>query len=64
MEIRCGNCNYWLGESTVPLVNLECVMKSAEATIKPPRDLRVCKSCGQVNVLIARKDLVALSPAA
>jgi hypothetical protein len=57
MELRCGKCNYWLGESTVPLVNLGTVAKSSEAVVKPPRDLRVCKSCGSVNVLVARKDL-------
>lgn len=56
-ELRCSNCNYWLGESVVSLAHLGHVQKSAEATVKPPRDLRVCKSCGQVNVFVPREGL-------
>lgn len=55
--VRCGKCSYWLGESPEPLVFVEDVAKSNEASVDPPRDMRLCKSCGRVNVFIARKDL-------
>jgi hypothetical protein len=63
-ELRCGACNYWLGESVAPLVRLGTVEKSSEATVKRPRDLRVCKSCGKVNVFLARSALGLDAPAA
>lgn len=56
-ELRCKGCSHWLGESPVPLVYVESVKKSAEARITTPRDLRLCKSCGYINVFIARADL-------
>lgn len=58
-ELRCGGCQYWLGESAEPLVFVETVAKSADALVQRPRDLRLCKSCGRVNVFIRRGDLDA-----
>lgn len=59
MELRCGNgkCGYWLGESAVPLVNLGVVAKAADATVRGPRDLRLCRKCEQVNVFVTRESL-------
>lgn len=62
--VRCGNCKHWLGESPEPLVFVEDVGRSDEARVDPPRDLRLCKSCGRVNVFIARKDLDLIRTAA
>lgn len=59
MDIRCGNCSHWLGESAVPLVFVEHVKRGTEARISAPRDLRLCKSCGRVNVFVAREHLHA-----
>ncbi|MFW6089686.1 MAG: hypothetical protein ACODAB_08030 [Gemmatimonadota bacterium] len=56
-EIRCGKCSHWLGEAPEPLVYVEHVGRSTEARVEPPRDLRLCKSCGRVNVFVARTDL-------
>jgi hypothetical protein len=57
MTLRCGSCDYWLGESVVPLVRVEHVAKGDEVTIRPPRDLRLCKACGRVTVFVAIRDL-------
>jgi hypothetical protein len=59
MEIRCGNCRHWLGESAVPLVYIEHVGHGTKARVAAPRDLRLCKSCGRVNVFVAREHLNA-----
>lgn len=56
-ELRCGNCNHWLGESPVELVFVETVERGPDARIASPRDLRLCKSCGRVNVFVARDAL-------
>lgn len=56
-EVRCGNCGHWLGESPEQLVFIEHVAKSGEARIDPPRDLRMCRSCQQVNVFIRLAEL-------
>lgn len=58
-ELRCGNCSHWLGEAPVPLVRIDVVARGSDARVKPPRDLRLCKSCGRVNVFVARADLEA-----
>lgn len=58
-EVRCGNCSHWLGESPEPLVYIEHVERGGDARIGAPRDLRLCKSCGRVNVFVARTDLDA-----
>lgn len=58
-EVRCGNCSHWLGESSVPLVYVEHVRRGSEARVSAPRDLRLCKSCGRVNVFVARDHLHA-----
>lgn len=58
-EIRCGNCSHWLGEASLPLVYIEHVRRGAEAKVAAPRDLRLCKSCGQVNVFVAFEHLQA-----
>lgn len=55
--LRCGNCHCWLGEATVELVRIEVLEKGAEATIRPPRDLRLCKQCRRVNVFVPKADL-------
>jgi hypothetical protein len=55
--LRCGSCNHWLGESVEPLAFVECVKNGMDATIAPPRDLRLCKSCLRVSVFIPRRDL-------
>ena len=57
MTVRCGNCDYWLGESAEPVVFVDHVPRSAEVGVQAPRDLRLCKACGRVNVFVARKDL-------
>ena len=56
-SIRCGNCTHWLGESSVPLVFVAHVQKGEEPGVERPRDLRLCKSCGSVNVFVSRNDL-------
>jgi hypothetical protein len=58
--VRCGNCDYWLGESSTPLVRIEVVAKGEDVALAPPRDLRLCKGCGRVNVFVATKDLDVL----
>jgi hypothetical protein len=60
-RIECGNCKTWLGESVVDLVFVEHVEKGVESVselgVRPPRDLRLCKSCDRVNVFIPRAEL-------
>lgn len=56
-ELRCGNCDWWLGESTVELVYIEHVARGPETSVATPRDLRLCQNCRRVNVFIARLDL-------
>lgn len=58
-EIRCGNCSHWLGESPSELVFVEHVQRGPDARVIPPRDLRLCKSCGRVNVFVAREEVEA-----
>lgn len=57
--VRCGNCDYWLGESASPLVFIEHVAKDADVVIGHPRDVRNCKACSRKNVFIPRADLDA-----
>ena len=57
MDVRCGDCGYWLGESSQKLIHVECLAHSTETRVAPPRDLRLCKKCGRVNVFIAAADL-------
>lgn len=59
MELRChaDGCDYWLGESTQPLVFVETVSHSRKATVAPPRDIRQCKGCGEKNIYIPRSEL-------
>lgn len=57
MELRCDNCDYWLGESADPLVFVEHVSHSDKATVDPPRDIRQCKQCGEKNIYIPRREL-------
>lgn len=56
-ELRCGNCKHWLGESSEPLLYVEHVDRSSDARVSRPRDLRLCKSCNQVNVFILKSAL-------
>lgn len=56
-DLRCGTCNYWIGESAIDLVRVEVVDRSAETRVATPRDLRVCKSCGGVNVFVSKDAL-------
>lgn len=58
-KLRCGNCDHWLGEAPSPLVYVTNIATGEEPSVRPPRDLRLCKSCGQVNVFIAQRDLDA-----
>lgn len=53
-ELRCGNCGYWVGESTEAMVFVETVDRSVKCLLSPPRDMRICKSCNRVNVFIPR----------
>lgn len=57
--VLCGNgrCKYWLGESPEPLVYVESVEKGEEVTIPPPRDVRICKGCGQVAIFVPKSSL-------
>lgn len=60
MELRCANSDcrgYWLGEAPERVVLMEMVAKGADVTVQPPRDLRICKRCGCVNVFVTLKDL-------
>ena len=56
-SIRCKKCAKWIGESVEPLVPVEIVAAGTESKVAPPRDLRLCRSCGAVTVLIPRADL-------
>ena len=56
-EVRCRNCRKWVGETVAPLVPVETVAAGEESKIAPPRDLRLCRSCGTVTVFIPRADL-------
>ncbi|WP_425154697.1 hypothetical protein [Candidatus Palauibacter sp.] len=58
-ELRCARCDCWLGESAEPLVHVDTVTKGYDVTLAPPRDLRLCKSCGRVNVFVPRRSLTA-----
>ena len=60
MELRCGKCKHWLGESPEPVVYVETVANSSESQIPPPRDLRMCRSCQRLNVFVPLKALKAL----
>lgn len=58
-ELRCGNCNFWLGESSEPLVYVDTVPKWDPATdgelkVRKPRDLRLCKKCEHVNIYVPK----------
>jgi hypothetical protein len=50
--LRCKRCDYWLGESAVPVIVVALVKRSEEVTISAPRDLRICGGCKSVNVLV------------
>lgn len=58
-SVHCGNgrCNYWLGESSEPLVYVESVAKGEHVTIPAPRDVRICKGCGHVAIFVPRSSL-------
>src|SRR5690606_7752640 len=49
MEIRCGNCMLFLGESAVPHVYIEHLGHGFVALVASPRHLKLCKSSGPVN---------------
>lgn len=55
--LRCKKCDYWLGESAVPLVAVAYVKRSDEVKIAAPRDLRICGGCKSVNVLVPLADI-------
>ena len=52
IEVRCGNCGYWLGEASEELVLLGHVKHGEDAKVEPPRDLRHCVGCKRVNVFV------------
>lgn len=54
---RWVKCRYWLGESLQPVVYVASVKKGEEVTIAEPRDVRICKGCGQVAVFVPRAGL-------
>lgn len=56
-ELKCGNCGYWVGESSKPLAYVEHVASGYEAVIPHPRDLRLCKQCSRVSVFVPEEDL-------
>lgn len=61
-EVRCGNakCNsYWLGEAAEPMVFIEHVAKGEPVNVASPRDVRLCKACGRLNVHVTRGHLMA-----
>ncbi len=39
------------------MIFVDHVSRDPEAEIGPPRDLRLCKSCGRVNVFVQKDDL-------
>ena len=56
-ELRCQDCRKWIGEATTALVPVETVAAGKDCKVAPPRDLRLCRSCGRVTVFIPRADL-------
>lgn len=58
-DLQCGNCKLWVGESAEPMVKIDVVDSGFEATVPPPRDLRLCKRCGKVTVFVPSKDIDA-----
>ena len=57
IEVRCGECGQWIGESPAELVLVEVVDRGSDATVEPPRDIRRCPSCKLVSVFVARASL-------
>lgn len=57
IEIRCGNCGYWIGEASEELVLVGHVNHGEDAGVEPPRDLRHCVGCKRVNVFVPRTSL-------
>lgn len=55
--LRCKKCDYWLGESAVPVIVVAYVKRSEEVRIAAPRDLRICGGCKSVNVLVPLAEL-------
>ncbi len=55
--LRCYECRKWVGESVDPLIPVDRIAAGAECKVDPPRDLRLCRSCGVVTVFIPRADL-------
>ena len=55
--LRCHNCRKWIGEAAIALIPVETVAAGTECKVAPPRDLRLCRSCGRVTVFIPRADL-------
>ena len=60
-DLRCKNCDWWLGEATVDLVYIEHVARGTDSIVATPRDLRLCQNCRRVNVFIPRGDLDTMS---
>lgn len=58
-ELRCGDCDYWIGEASTELVLVATIQKNTDPPVQSPRDLRLCKGCGKVSVFVARTDLYA-----
>ncbi len=52
IEVRCGNCGYWLGEASEELVLVGHVKHGDDAKVEAPRDLRHCVGCKRVNVFV------------
>lgn len=57
MTLRCGNCNYYLGETWSKLVYVGHCKRATDSPVEPPRDLRLCKSCGRINAFVPLSSL-------
>lgn len=57
IEVRCGNCGHWIGEAPAELILVEHVKRSGDTKVEAPRDLRICRGCGRVNVFVALSSL-------
>ena len=56
-DVLCAKCGKYVGEASVPLVQIDQVGRSNEVKIAGPRDLRVCWKCRRLNVYVDRRSL-------
>jgi HK97 family phage prohead protease len=57
IALRCANCSHWVGEAVEEMVRIGHEPNAKNLHVRPPRDLRLCRSCGRVTVFIPKNDL-------